>query len=222
MPESFQTRDLVREHGRWDPQLDAYEVRDPKTGEMRYFVWGKEGLFLDTILVAGTVLFWIVVGSFFFLLFFHYPNGVAGDRQDQLAYVLRQKYNITATWLPEQWTPTQVFEVDVEQGWDEPGYAEEPPTGKACKLQPGATSQDLSIECPGAFGVMDEPREGGADAEHDRMWRQQVADDMNVPAPDGTWEEYMQEFESELDPYDEGPYYPDLEPYYPEPEDMYP
>ena len=54
------------------------------------------------------------------------------------------------------------------------------------------------------------------------MWRQQVADDLNVPAPDGTWEEYMEEFESEMDPYDEGPYYPDPEPYYPEPEEMYP
>ena len=222
MLESFRTRDLVREHGQWDPQLDAYEARDPKTGEMRYFVWRKEGLFLDAIVVAGGVLFWIVVGSFFYLLFFHYPNGVAGDKQAQLAYVLRQKYNITATWLPEQWTPPQVFEIDVEQGWDEPGYSEEPPTGKACKLQPGETSQDLSIECPGAFGVTDEPREGGADADHDRMWRQQVADDLNVPAPDGTWEEYMEEFESEMDPYDEGPYYPDPEPYYPEPEEMYP
>ncbi|MFN8213516.1 MAG: hypothetical protein U0R27_07735 [Candidatus Nanopelagicales bacterium] len=222
MLERFRTRDLVREHGRWDPQLDAYEAMDPKTGEMRYFVWRKEGLFLDAIVVAGSVLFWIVVGSFFYLLFFHYPNGVAGDRQAQLAYVLREKYNISARWLPEQWTPTQVFEIDVEQAWDEPGYSERPPTGKGCKLQPGATSRDLSLECPGAFGVMDEPRVGGADADQDRTWRQRMEEDLNITDPDATYEQYLEEFESEMDPYDEGPYYPDPEPYFPEPEEMYP
>ncbi len=211
---------LVRDHGRWDPELDAYEVTDPKTGELRYFVWEKPAMIFEAAALTVLIMFWVGVGSFVFLLFFGYPSGVAGDeRKEQLAEVLHARYNITATWLPDLWTASQVFTIEVEQGWNEPGYLHEAPTMRACKLQPGATSQDLSLECPGPFGVMSEPQEGGADAAHDRMWRRQVADDLNITEPDGSVDEFLDDLESTVDPYEYDPYY-DYEP--PAPEEMYP
>lgn len=217
---------LVREHGRWDPELDAYEVTDPKTGDLRYFVWTKPGMMIDAVAVTLMVMFWIGVGSFVFLLFFHYPSGVAGEtRKEQLADVLRARYNITTTWLPELWTPTQVFTIDVEQGWDDPTYEREPLKGTGCKLQPGANSKELSLECPDTFGELADLRLGGADAQHDREWRQRVADEFNVPEPDGTVDEFFDDLESKQ--FDYNPQYDDYyDPYYdyepPAPEEMYP
>jgi hypothetical protein len=110
-----------------------------------------------------------------------------------------------------------VFTVDVTQDWDDPKYDEPGETTKACRLQPGETADDLSLQCLDTFGGYEEVREGGLDAEqHQRTKALLEETTARVPGPGSAdpSEQYA------TDPYDE--YAPDpYEQYEPDPYDYY-
>lgn len=209
----FEKEDSVRDRGQWDPNLDAYRVVDPKSGDTSYYVWKKPEMFLDAVVIGGMSLFWVGVAAFVYLLFFQWPDGVAGDRRHQLRQALGDRYRVDVTYLPESWSASQVFTVDIEQDWDNPKYDEPAVPKRACKLQPGATADDLSLQCPNMFGTFEEVREGGLNAEHHRETKRLLEPDPATPANAYPGSDYSE------DPYEQ--YEPDPYDYY-EPEEMYP
>lgn len=195
----FNDRELVRQHGHWDPELGAYWVEDPDDDKKRYFTWRKPPMFIDAIFLCLYLLFWVGVAAVVFLIFFQWPQGVVGGRPAQLAAVLNERYRASVSYLPEHWTPSQVFTVNVEQGWDEPDYEEPPVTLKGCRLQPGADSFELSLQCPDSSGNFDDVPLGGQSAKDDRiekaleknpLWSSTVPGDDESSSYDPS-EEYM-------------------------------
>lgn len=209
----------MRRSGQWDPSLDAYRVVDSKDGSTKFFVWKRPSLFFDAFAMSALLLFWVGVATVVYLCFFHWPEGVAGDRKAQLADALAERYRVDVSYLPENWTATQVFTVDIDQGWDDPAYDEAPVTTKACKLQPGNTAENLSLQCPNYFGTYEEVRVGGLDAAQDQQTKRlEEQTPANPPGADdsaneGSYDQYG------TDPYEY--YAPDPYEDY-EPEEMYP
>ena len=214
----FENHESVRRHGQWDPNVDAYRVVDPKDDSTSYYVWKKPGMFFDALVMSAMLLFWVGMAAVVYLFFFHWPEGVAGDRRAQLADALTDRYRVDVSYLPENWTTGQVFTVDIEQDWDDPNYDEPTVTKRACKLQPGETADDLSLQCPTMFGSYEEARAGGLDSVHHRQAKsllEQTPATPRVQSP-GSGDSYDQ---YAPDPYDQ--YVPDPYDYY-EPEELYP
>ena len=212
----FENHESVRQNGTWDPNLDAYRVVDPKDGSTRYYVWKKPALFWEALAALAAFLFWFCVAVFVYSLFFQWPDGVAGDRRAQLAEALGDRYRVNVNYLPQTWSGGQVFTVDVTQDWDDPHYDEPAETTKACRLQPGETADDLSLQCPDTFGGFEEVREGGLDADQHRRNKALLEETIpRVPGPgsDDPSDQYA------TDPYEQ--YEPDPYDYY-EPEQMFP
>lgn len=180
----YERRELVERHGQWDPSLDAYVVE--RDGRTRYFAWTRRDIEIEFIAVLVIVLFWIGVAALVLSVVVSYPEGVAGDRRAQLAQALRDKYAVAADYLPGQWGDTQVFTVDIEQGWDDPEYDQPETVFEACRLQPGASARDLSLQCRDATGTRyEEVREGGRSARQE-MHRQQWLEEF--PELDGSYD----------------------------------
>jgi hypothetical protein len=211
-------REAVRRDGQWDPNLDAYRVVDPTDGSATYYVWKKPDMFFEAIVMTGMFLFWVGLAAVVFVCFFPWPEGVAGDREAQLADALTDRYRVDVSYLPQSWTSGQVFTVDIEQDWDDPDYDEPALTKRACKLQPGETADDLSLQCPTMFGAYEEVREGGGDSGHHRQAKNLLEQTpatprFQSPGSDDSSDQYAP------DPYED--HEPDPYDYY-EPEEMYP
>lgn len=159
-------KDLVAQHGYWDQDINAYRVIDPTNGRERFFRWQKPWPLVSTAIGTLVVMCCVSVAAVVSPLFFEWPEGVAGDKSAQLQGVLSEQYKVSLSYVPVDWTPTQVFTVDVTRGWDDPDYDQPAQEYKSCKLQPGARAEDLSLQCP-MYGAFADVEPGGLYARGD-------------------------------------------------------
>lgn len=212
---------VVKRDGQWDPDVDAYVVTDPGTGQQRYFAWTRPPLIVDALGAFAVGMVRVVGAVIVFNLFAAYPDGVAGDRQAQLEQALQDKYGLTANFVPTRWTDTQVFAVDVEQNWDSPNYDQPKPTAKGCQLQPGRTDEELDVQCRDSLGTFYEVRQRGANAREDSEHRQRLEQYFQPEEPDtsqgatgdgGAYDSDPGDYYDPYDHYDPYDYYEDQEP----------
>jgi hypothetical protein len=193
---AWAAREAIKLDGRWDPTLDAYVVEID--GRLHYYAWRRPWLVFEAFGWALITLFWVGVAALILSMFFTYPNGVAGDRRAQLAQALQDTYGVEADYLPGTWSGTQVFTVDIKQRWDDPDYDEPPVETEGCRLQPGATSSDLSLQCPhSSGGRFTEVRKGGLNARQDREHKQSL-EQLERPAPGGRQYDSLDDYLSDL------------------------
>ena len=129
---------------------------------------------------------------------------------------LGRRYRVNVNYLPQTWSGGQVFTVDVTQDWDDPHYDEPAETTKACRLQPGETADDLSLQCPDTFrgfrgGQRRRPRRRPTPPEQGSAG--ETIPRVPGPGSDDPSDQYA------TDPYEQ--YEPDPYDYY-EPEQMFP
>ena len=218
--------EAVKRNGVWDPEVAAYVVEDPFGKQDRYFVLKRPALLVHAGVSFGFILFWVGLGCVVLTEAFGYPAGVAGDRQAQLAQALDDTYRVTLDSVPTRWTDSQVITVDITQGWDEATYEQPDRTSKGCRLRPGPTAKDLSLQCPDESGFFGEVRRGGGDAERDYADRRKAE---GLPAPRPGQYGFEPYITGDSDPYDSNSQYnprEDIDPdwYYYEPpeQDIYP
>lgn len=209
-------RELVRLHGAWDPALEAYEVIDPNDGRTRYFRWTKPWIYVEAGSMAVVTFFWVGLAIIILTGIFGYPEGVAGDRRQQLQAALDDRYNAYVPDLPQSWASGEALTVDVQQGWDDPDYDAPEALVKGCSLRPGTTAADLYVKCPTGTGGWEELSAQGRSVALDRYAKelQNPHPPPADPVPQSPAEDYP------ANPYD----YMDEDPWldYPEPEQMYP
>ncbi len=215
--------EAVKRDGVWDPEVAAYVVEDPSGKQDRYFVWKRPALLVHAGVSFGFIVFWVGLGCVVLADVFGYPEGVAGNRQAQLVQALDDTYRVTLNYVPTRWTDSQVITVDVAQGWDKANYTQPDRTAKGCRLQPGPTAKDLSLQCPDGSGSFGALRRGGGDAEQDYADRKR-AEGLPPPQPGQYgFEDYVTGGNDQYDQYD---HYQDYEDYWndyePPEQDIYP